>query len=113
MPERRTVPRRKMAFYFQVLDAATRSLFGHLTDISIKGMMIDRSQPTPVDSAHELRIQTPPGMADTEYIVFSVRCRWCRPDPITPNVYNTGFEIVRITPHDAEVLQRLIDAFAS
>ena len=113
MPERRTVPRRKMAFYFQVLDAETRELFGHLTDVSIKGMLIDRPQPVQVGTQFNLRIQTPPGMADTEFIVFRVRSRWCKPDQIAPNVFNTGFEIVQMTPHDAEVFKSIIDAFAS
>lgn len=113
MPERRTVPRRKVSFYFQILDPATEEVIGHLTDISVKGLMIDRQQPLLDGTVLQIRIETPPGQFDTKFIDFSARTVWCRPDSMVPNVFNIGMEITEITEINKQMLERLFETYTT
>ncbi len=108
MQERRRQRRRKMSFYFRVLDSNTRELFGHLTDVSMLGFSLDCMQTVPPNTKYALSIETTAEVSDTEFIDLQVQSRWARKDSITPNVYNVGFTILEISPHDAEVLQRIV-----
>ena len=113
MPERRTVPRRKMAFYFQVLDAATEEIVGHLTDISVKGLLLDRQQPLNDGTVLKLRIETPPGQFEAKFIDFTARSVWCRPDAMVPNVFNIGMEITHIDPLNTQMLERIFEVYTA
>ena len=113
MQERRRQPRRKMGFYFKVLDTDTEEIFGHMNDVSMLGLMLDCLKPIPVNLKFRISLEATPDVSDTEFIDMVVQSIWCRKDPITPNVYNVGFSILEINPHDADVLQRIIDQYGS
>ena len=113
MNEKRRAKRKKITYYFKVLSANTLDLVGHLTDISTKGISIDSQKPITVGATLHLSIETTPDVSDTEFIYFIAQCRWCKTDDIIPNVYNVGFEILDITAHDTQVIQRIQDTFGT
>lgn len=113
MQERRKQKRRKMSFYFQVVETNTRELFGHLTDVSTIGFCLDCMQIVPLNQQFSLSIETTAEVSDTEFIDLLVESKWSRKDNITPNVYNVGFNILNINPHDAEVLKRIVEYYGS
>jgi len=95
------------------LDPATEEVIGHLTDISVKGLMIDRQQPLLDGTVLQIRIETPPGQFDTKFIDFSARTVWCRPDSMVPNVFNIGMEITEITEINKQMLERLFETYTT
>ena len=113
MQERRRQNRRKIGFYFQVLDTDTRELFGHLTNVSTLGFQLDCLRAVPLNATLRLSIETTAEVSDTEFIDLVVQSKWCRKDAITPNFFNAGFAILEITPHDLEVLKRIVETYAS
>jgi hypothetical protein len=96
-----------------VLDATTQETIGHLVDITPKGLLIDCQKPLPLEKDYRLRLETMPDVADKTYIIFTARTKWCLPDVIEPYLYDIGFSIVDIAPHDAEIVQRIAEKYAA
>ena len=113
MQERRRVIRRKMDYYFKIYDANAQRLVGHLSDISARGMLLDSLKPIEVGKTIQLKIEITSDALDANFIDFVGRAMWCRVDSITPNVYNVGFEIVNISPKDAEIFRQFVKVYGS
>ena len=113
MPERRKSQRRSISYYLRIIDAGTDQMIGHLADITLQGLKMDSQKPVPVNQKYRLRINTTADVADKDFIEFSAFTRWCQPDPLQTGLYETGFEIVKIAPHDSEIVQRIMDKYSA
>jgi len=113
MANRRRVKRRSLAYYMLVLDANTLQKIGHLVDITPIGLMMDSPKSFPVGKDFRLQLETTPDVADKTHITFTARCKWCRADAVNPEEYNVGFSIIAISPHDAGIVQRIVDKYAT
>ena len=111
MRERRKLERRSISYYMRIIDASENQLIGHLADISQQGLKMDSQKPIPVEKEFRLRINTSEDIADKDCIEFSACTRWCRVDPLEPGLYDVGFEILDIDPHDAEIIQRIMEKY--
>ena len=111
--ERRTLKRRSLSYYMLVMEANTQETIGHLVDITPKGLLMDSPKPFPLEKVYRLHLETMPDVADKNYIVFTARTKWCLPDVIEPYLYDIGFSIVDIAPHDAEIVQRIAEKYAT
>jgi hypothetical protein len=112
MAERRKFERRSISYYLRVIDAGTNQMLGHMADITLKGLKMDSQKPLLLKKEYRLRINTTADVADKESIEFSAFTRWCAPDPLQTGLYEIGFEIVIITPHDSAILQRIMDKYS-
>ncbi len=74
---------------------------------------MDSQKPLPVEKEYRLRLYTTSDVADKDFIEFAARTRWCQLDPIEPTFYDVGFEIVKINPHDAKIVQRIMDKYSA
>jgi hypothetical protein len=54
-----------------------------------------------------------PDVADKNYIKFTARTKWCLPDVVEPYLYDVGFSIIDITPHDAEIIRQIAEKYAA
>jgi PilZ domain len=97
----------------RVIDVDEKQMIGHLADITLTGLRMDSQQPIKVNKLYQLRIFTTPDVADKDYIEFAATTRWCRMDPIDPGVYDIGFEIIKIAPHDAEIVKHIVDKYSA
>lgn len=113
MPERRKIKRRSMSYYMRVVDVSTNQVLGHLADISMQGLKIDSQSPMQIRKDTRLRLYTTQDVADKDHIDFLASSRWCHVDPLEPGLYDIGFEIIRIDPHDAAILQRIVDKYTT
>lgn len=113
MNERRRQKRRQIIYYLPVHDATTSHLIGHLVDISPAGLKLDSAKPLPVGRDFLLRLDLVDRLADKPYFAFRARSRWYRQDPVAPNIYNIGFEIVGLSPEDTPIIQNIIDKYAA
>jgi nicotinic acid phosphoribosyltransferase len=113
MTERRRIQRRSISYYMRVIDATENQMIGHLADITLTGLRMDSQNPIKVSKEYRLRIYTTSDVADKDFIEFGARTRWCNVDPVDPGVYDIGFEIIKITPHDSEIVKHIMDKYSS
>ena len=111
--ERRKLKRRSLAYYMLVMDADTRDMIGHLVDITPLGLMMDSEKAFPLGKDFHLRLDTMPDVADKDYIKFTARSKWCLPDAVEPYLFDIGFSIIDITPHDAEIIRQISEKYAA
>jgi hypothetical protein len=97
----------------QVINDVTQQMIGHLTDISPRGFKLDSPQPIPSGQDFRMRMDLAGDIADKSYMVFVARSKWCRADELDPFLYNVGFEIVSISPVDAEIFARLFERYGA
>jgi len=113
MPERRKIKRRSISYYMRIIDAGANQMIGHLADITLQGLKMDSQKTIPLGKEYRLRIYTTADVADKEFIEFSACTRWCHLDPLDPGIFDIGFEIVKIDPHDAEIVQHIMDKYST
>jgi hypothetical protein len=111
--ERRKLKRRSLAYYMLVMDSNSREMLGHLVDITPIGLMMDSQKPLPLETDYRLRLDTMPDVADKDYIKFTARTKWCAPDAVEPYLYDIGFSIIDIAQHDAEIIRKIAEKYAS
>jgi len=111
MPEKRKAPRRKFSFYMRVLDDETEETVGHLVEVSIRGMRLETAAPLPMGQEYNVHMELTPDVSDNLFMFVSIRTKWCKTDDIMPNLYRVGFEITKISEHDHEIYQRLLDMY--
>ncbi len=111
--DRRRYKRRSLAYYMLITDANTEETVGHLVDITPDGFMMDCPKALPVERDFHLRLDTMPDVSDKAFITFIARSKWCKPDVIEPYLYDVGFRIVSINPHDADIIRRISDKYAA
>lgn len=113
MAEKRKLPRRDFTYYMPVMDAMTKQLVGHLTDISTGGFRLDSLKKVSPGEDLRLQIQLTPDIASKEFMVFIARSKWCTPDRIDPNTYNVGFQIVNMSPSDFSIFKQMCEKYGT
>jgi hypothetical protein len=113
MPERRTIPRRKFAYYMKVYDEQTGQVLGYLSDISTTGFRLDCNSPLSLEKAYTLNLELTSDLASKSYMIFKAQTRWCKVDPTDPTTYQVGFELKSIAPSDNMIYQRMVQLYGS
>ncbi|MCZ2128539.1 MAG: PilZ domain-containing protein [Anaerolineales bacterium] len=112
MPEKRTIPRKKVNLYMAVFDDDTGQILGHMVEASLIGARLETQAALPLERDYYLRIELTPDLgAPMPYIVFIARTKWCKTDVIQPNLYQVGFEVVEIVPEDKAIFNRIIKKY--
>jgi len=97
----------------RIIDIGANQLIGHLADITLQGLKMDSQKPLPVKKEYRLRINTTADVADIDFIEFVACTRWCQLDPLQTGLFEIGFEILKIDPHDAEIVQRIVEKYSA
>jgi len=113
MHERRKSKRRNLSYYMPVIDPKDEQIMGHLVDISLQGLMMDSQQALPLNKDLHLRLNVTADVAEKNAIEFIARVKWCRPDSIEPYLFDIGFEIIKISNQDAEIIKRIVEKYGS
>ena len=111
--DRRKYKRRSLSYYMLVVDAITQQTLGHLVDITPEGFLMDCPKQLPLEKDFRLRLDTMPDVADKSFVSFTARSKWCQPDVIEPYLYDIGFKIISIEPHDAEIIRSIAEKYAA
>ena len=109
--ENRSDERHKFGFYMRVTDNNTHELLGYLSEISLKGFKLDTPKVMTVKKDYTLRLEYASVVEEKPYIGFIARAKWSQPDPITPNEYIVGFQIVSISPSEREIYQNIVENY--
>ena len=111
MGERRNLDRKVFSYYMQLIDYDRHELVGHLADISPGGFKLDSLSPIPPNKDFRFRLDLTSDIASKSSMIFVARSKWCRVDPLDPFCYNVGFELINISPGDAEIFNRMIEKY--
>ena len=111
MPDKRKAPRKKFSFYMRVLEDDTEETIGHLVDLSNIGLSLETNAPVPLEKDYKVHMELTPDVSDKLFMFVTIRSKWCRTDDIMPNLYQVGFEITAISPHDHDIYQRLLEVY--
>ena len=103
--------RKDFIFYTQLIDCETQQVIGHLSDISSGGFKLDSQNILPVNKDFHFRMNLASEVADKPFMEFIARSRWCNVDPIDPYVYNTGYQLIQISPGDLEIFNRMMEKY--
>ena len=109
--ERRKFARRNLIYYIPVIDSDNQHPIGRMADISLKGFKLDSQYEIPLGKDFHLGVNTTPEVADTDFIGFVARSKWCQADAIEPCQYYIGFDIIDIEPHAAEIVECIVDRY--
>ena len=110
MQDKRKLKRRYLLYYMRIYDDVSRQQIGNLVDITAKGIMIVGDHPIPEGQISHLRMELTNELSEKPYMEISAISKWCEPD-VTPDHFNTGFEIQNLAPEDAEIIQRINEGF--
>lgn len=91
----------------------TGELVGDLADITRDGFKLESMKPIPPNAVFSFGIDLPPEISRKRFIVFSARSRWSRPDPVDTRLYDTGFEILKMDPSDAQAFELIYNQYGS
>jgi hypothetical protein len=105
--------RKDFSYYMQLFDLETQELVGHLADISSGGFKLDSPNPIPPEKEIRFRMDLTSEVANKPFMAFIARSKWCKVDPLDPFCYNVGFQLVRISPEDNEIFNRMIEKYGT
>ena len=97
-------------YYSRVFNRQTGELLGHLIDITPGGAMIISDVPIPLNQLFRLRMDVPEKIIEKAALDFEARSVWCDRD-VNPDFFDTGFQMVNITPEDSAVIEQMIDDY--
>lgn len=95
----------------RVTDNITHELLGYMSEISRGGFKLETPKVLIVEKDSTLRLEYTSEVKDKPFIVFVARVNWILPDPITPNEYIVGFQIVSISPPEEEIYQSIVENY--
>ena len=110
MKDKRKIKRRFLRYYTRVYDAYTRQQIGNLVDINPRGKMVVSEHLLPQGENTRLCIELTDEVTEKPFMEFSAHNKWCKPD-IIPNMFNTGYEILDLTPENSKIIHQIIQEF--
>lgn len=109
--ERRRVKRRKFGYYMPVVDTSNQECLGYLSDVSPQGFKLESPKPIHPNMSYSLRLDLTSDISSRPYIILQAKSVWSHGDPIMPNEYVHGFQILSIAPDDQAIFQRIIENY--
>ena len=103
--EQRQNTRTHLIYYLRVFDRSDNSLFGHVVDISEKGMLITCDRELDMHQQYQLAIEDTTLMDRLDVISFNAQCRWYVKDK-NCELFDGGFELIEPSrPYNAMVAE--------
>lgn len=93
MVELRENARTHLVYYLRVFDRTDNSLFGHVVDLSSKGMLITCDRKLDPNQQYKLAIEDTTRMDRLDVINFNAECKWFSKDD-SSELIDGGFELI-------------------
>ena len=101
--EKREHERKKMNRYLEVFENDSDKLFGHLVNITPKGMQLLLNQKLSPKTPIKVKLLLPPGVRDEKYFHLTGTTVWTKEDSI-PDHYRSGFLLNDVSPEDIQII---------
>lgn len=93
MDDQRKENRTHLIYYLRVFDRNSRSLFGHVVDISPGGMLITSDKPMNAATQYRLALEDISTIDHLATLDIDAECRWCQEDS-PGGLYDAGFQLI-------------------
>jgi len=93
MDDQRKEQRTHLIYYLRVFDRQTRSLFGHVVDISPSGMLVTSDKPMSNRTQYQLELEDITKIDHLATIDMDAECRWCQEDD-SGELFDGGFRFI-------------------
>ena len=93
MDDQRKENRTHLVYYLRVFEQNSRTLFGHVVDISPSGMLITSDKPMSASSRYRLALEDISAMDHLATLDLEAECRWCQED-CPAGLYDAGFRLL-------------------
>ena len=104
----RSMKRRHLIYYLRVINCDTEELLGFLVDITTRGFMVMSEKPIQTGRLFHLKILRASDAEEKQFLFFDARSKWSERS-INSEFYDTGFELVNVTPDDFDEIEKIID----
>ncbi len=111
--EKRQLQRRDFSLYMNVTEEPAGRILGVLADISIGGFKLESKRAIPTHVISQLRIQHTHEISNKRFMIFTARACWSERDPYHRSSYNTGFQIVDMTPADYDIFVQMFNSYGA
>jgi hypothetical protein len=111
--EKRQLQRRDFSLYMNVTEEPAGRILGILSDISTAGFKLEGKRAIPIHVNLQLRIQHTHEISNKRYMMFTARACWSERDPYHRSFYNTGFQIVDMTPADYDIFVQMFNSYGA
>jgi hypothetical protein len=111
--EKRQLQRRDFSLYMNVTEEPAGRILGILADISTAGFKLEGKRAIPIQVNFQLRIQHTHEISSKLYMMFTARACWSERDPYHRSFYNTGFQIVDMTPADYDIFVQMFNSYGA
>ncbi len=93
MDDQRSEHRTHLVYYLRVFDRNSRALFGHVVDISPRGMLITSDKPMNASTRYRLALEDVSTIDHLATLDVEAECRWCQEDS-PGGLYDAGFQLI-------------------
>jgi len=107
MTDKRAHDRHQSLVYYRVTRAEHTGDFGHVVDMSERGLLLMRGAALAERSSWDLILHCGESIFGKSTVHFAGQVRWCRP-AVTPDQFDCGIQIKAIARRDQEVLGHLM-----
>lgn len=105
--EQRHYLRWPLFLFLDVLERSSKQLLGHLSDVSVDGMMFITAQPLSTNQIKDVYIQVESlDEIPDKLIEVQVQTRWVKPN-LNPKWYCVGCHFLRVNPNDLILIDKL------
>lgn len=95
MDDLRAEPRNHLVYYLRVFEQDGKTLFGHVVDVSSRGMLITSDRPMQRSGSYRLQLEDLWRASSLDTVPFEAECRWCKEDS---GLFDGGFQITKTDP---------------
>jgi len=110
MPNKRTIDRKHLFFYMQVINQKSGDLLGYVVDISQRGLKIISEHRCEETSELNLKMRIPDNQGKNKEIQFKAKCIWSGRD-INSEFFANGFEIDSLDQESLAVIESIINEY--
>ncbi len=105
MGKERSLERKNLFYYFEVLDRNTNETAGRLVDITTEGLMLISEKEFRKDEVFQFKMQLPEDLGN-KYFNLDAKSMWCRPAK-NKGFLDAGFSLVNASKVDIETIETL------
>ncbi|OGO34536.1 MAG: hypothetical protein A2W35_05940 [Chloroflexi bacterium RBG_16_57_11] len=111
MQNRRKFKRTYLVLFTRLFDRDTGKILGQLANLTPEGALIIGETPLEIGKLYHLQMNLTKALFSKGHLEFDARCIWSKPEAIAPQFYNTGFEFVKISPKDLQIMTQIMKEY--
>jgi hypothetical protein len=111
MQNRRKYKRVYLVLFTRIFERDSGKILGQLANLTSEGAMTIGETPLEVGKVYRLQMKLSKELFSKSHVEFDARCAWSKPENIAPQFFNSGFEFIKISPKDLEIITKVMKEY--